>query len=263
MNSISVSVIIPTFNRSALLHAAIDSVLRQTHPVREIIVIDDGSSDETPALMPALAARIQAPRVISLRQSNLGPAAARNAGVAAATGSLIAFLDDDDIWHAEKLERQVTALAEKPELALLACATDAFKLPGRSRLVPIGEWKLLFRNWFMTSSVVARRDIILACGGFPEDTRHCEDYALWLQVASRHQCSFLNEVLVSYGNGKRGFGYSGLSADLDALYAGECNAIKHWRAVSDAGVPAFVVARTLAAMRHFRRRIVAAVPSGK
>jgi hypothetical protein len=129
---------------------------------------------------------------------------------------------------------------------------------GGSRIVDIGEWGLLFRNWFLTPGVIARREIVLACGGFPEDMRHCEDYSLWLRIASGYKCTFLNEVLVSCGHGKPAFGHSGLLADLDALHAGELNALARWRKERNAGMLMFALAVVLAGVRHLRRRIVVA-----
>lgn len=197
-------------------------------------------------------------RLIAISQKNRGPAAARNVGISVATGELVAFLDDDDAWHPEKLEHQLAILVDRPEVSLLGCATDTLKLMGGSRIVDIGEWGLLFRNWFLTPSVIARRDIVLACGGFPEDMRHCEDYALWLRIASSHKCAFLNEVLVSCGHGKPAFGHSGLSADLDALHSGELEALDRWAKHRNASMVVSKLASALANARHLRRRIIAA-----
>jgi glycosyltransferase involved in cell wall biosynthesis len=248
----------PTFNRCQQLPHAIASVLQQTKPVDEMIIVDDGSTDGTFEMLTELAARTVTPHIVPLRQENLGPAAARNAGIKNAAGELVAFLDDDDIWHPDKLARQLAILDASPGLALLGCATDTLKLPGGSRLVAIGEWKLLVRNWFLTPGVIARRDVVLHCGGFPEDMRHCEDYALWLRIASGHQCAFLNEVLVSCGHGKPTFGHSGLSADLAALYAGEMDALARWSKQRNAGMAMSALAEAIAGVRHLRRRIVAA-----
>lgn len=253
-----VSCVIPTFNRCDSLIAAIESVASQTKLVDEIIVVDDGSSDGTDSVLENF--RRHRPNVVLrvLRQANRGPAAARNAGINLARGDYIAFLDDDDIWLPTKLERQCRILAENPTVALLGCATDTIWRSGGSRLVPIGEWDLLFRNWFLTPSVLAKRDILLASGGFPEEMSHCEDYSLWLRIASSHRCAFLNEVLVICGHGKPAFGHSGLSADLRSLYTGELEAISRWQADRNAGFPAFSLARLLARMRHLRRHLVVA-----
>jgi glycosyltransferase involved in cell wall biosynthesis len=251
-----VSVVIPTWNRRLELSAAIDSVLAQTLPVDEMIIVDDGSTDNTWDFLKTMPEKIGQIRVRIAHQENAGVSAARNAGLRLASGVLVAWLYDDDVWHPEKTMRQLAIFALHPELALLACSSDTLRLPGKSGLHSVGEWGLLVRNRFLTPCVIARRGVILACGGFPEDMHCCEDYALWLRIASRHKCAFLNEVLVNCGQGKPAFGHSGLSADLDALYAGEREALRRWRIERHAGIAVFVLVRVLAGMRHLRRMIV-------
>jgi glycosyltransferase involved in cell wall biosynthesis len=253
-----VSVIMPTFNRRQQLPHAIDSVLRQSRPVDELVVVDDGSTDGTFEWLSEISAQTQHPRIVALRQKNGGPAAARNAGIQMASGELIAFLDDDDTWHPDKMQRQLLVMQAMPELVLLGCASDTLKMWGGSRVVDIGEWSLVCRNRFPTSSIVARRDVLIASGSFPEDMRHCEDYALWLRIVVGRKCAFLNDVLVSYSGGKPGFGHSGLSADVDALHAGELDALARWRKECNPGMVMTMLAATLAGARHLRRRIVAA-----
>lgn len=258
MTQPKVSVVIPTFNRKAQLALALASAISQTVKPYEIVVVDDGSTDDTPEMLNEFARLHADMRILIIRQENRGPSSARNSGIKAASGYFIAFLDDDDIWHPEKLERQLAILDAVPELALLGCATDTLKLAKGLRLVNVGEWSLLFRNWFITPGVVARRDILMASGGFPEDMHHCEDYALWLRVASGHKCAFLNEVLVSCGHGKPGFGHGGLSADLGALYAGELEALARWGKQRNAGMAIAKLVAALASARHLRRRIITA-----
>lgn len=253
----TVSVVIPTWNRRRKLSAAIESVLAQTLPVDEMIIVDDGSTDDTWDTLKVMPECIGQTGVRVARQENAGVSAARNAGMRLASGEFIAFLDDDDVWHPEKMARQLAIFAGHPELALLACSSDTLRLPGTPRLQSVDEWNLLVRNRFLTPCVVARREVIMECGGFPEEMRRCEDYALWLRIVSRHKCALLNEVLVSCGHGKPAFGHSGLSADLGALYLGELDALRRWQAERHAGLPVLALARILAGMRHLRRQVVA------
>jgi len=255
-NHPTVSCIIPTYNRVCKLGRAICSVRKQTVSVSELIVVDDGSTDGTYEFLRNLPSISTSARLVILRQDNRGPAAARNAGLRMATGQFVAFLDDDDIWLPRKIARQLIILAAHPNFALLGCASDTPFLPGRPRVFRIGELGLLFRNWFITSGVIARRDVLLELGGFPEDMRICEDYALWLKISTRHHCALYNEVLVEYGHGKRGFGDSGLTADLVALRVGERAAIKKWRANSAPSVVKVGLASSLAFARHLRRQLV-------
>src|SRR5262245_15747118 len=122
MTSDSVSVVIPTYNCGRLVTEAVDSVLGQTVPPAEVIVVDDGSQDDTAERLAAYAGRVR-----YLRQENQGVAAARNCGVAASGGEVVAFLDADDVWHPRKLEFQLAALDRHPGLGLLG--TGSFDWP--------------------------------------------------------------------------------------------------------------------------------------
>lgn len=237
---------------------AIASVDAQTRRVDEIIVVDDGSTDDTiEALIPRQHDETLPPLRI-IRQENGGPAAARNTALRVARSDLVAFLDDDDVWHPDKVARQLAIFSADAQLALLACSSDTLSFRGKSGVRRVATWQMLWRNVFLTPCVVARRDVVLECGGFPEDMRHCEDYALWLRVVSRYKCAFLDEVLVTCGDGKPSFGHSGLSGDLTALANGEVEAIRRWQAATGANPIVYSMARLLASARHFRRSIVSA-----
>ncbi len=253
---LSVSCVIPTFNRRSQLALALDSVICQTTPLHEIIIVDDGSTDGTAEMLQEFARLHEDFPVVVIRQENSGPAVARNTAIEAASGDLIAFLDDDDIWLPEKTERQLAALETSPEVCLLGCAADTLVPAGGAHFVDINEWRMLVRNWFLTPGVIARRSVLIDCGGFPARMQHCEDYALWLKIASRYRCALLNEVLVICGHGKPSFGYSGLSADLDALHVGELEALAEWRKECDSGPGMAFLARGLAELRHLRRKFM-------
>src|SRR3989442_15842469 len=115
MSQVPVSVVIPTYNRGDMIRDAIDSVLGQTVVPSQIVVIDDGSSDDTEARLKSYGAR-----VLYRRQANAGPSAARNHGVRLATERFVAFIDADDVWHPRKLELQLLHMRRDPELGLLA-----------------------------------------------------------------------------------------------------------------------------------------------
>ena len=118
MNAPRVSVIIPAYNSGPLVEEAIGSALAQTRPPAEVVVIDDGSTDDTAERLARFG-----PPVRVIRQANGGVSAARNRGLAAATGAFVAFLDADDVWHPDKLRRQLEAFAKRPELGLLGTLT--------------------------------------------------------------------------------------------------------------------------------------------
>jgi glycosyltransferase involved in cell wall biosynthesis len=247
-----VSAIIPTYNRRREISLAIASALRQTEPLHEIVVVDDGSTDGTWVDLSVLAQRTVAPRIVLHRQPNAGPSAARNAGARLASGDFIAFLDSDDTWHEEKTARQLALFDADPELALVGCVPRGMNVFPQKSIVPIGIDRLLFRNYFLTPGVMVRRQVLAAAGGFAEDMRRCEDYELWLRIASSHRCVLLNEALMSCGEGKRSFGESGLSADLWAMQAGELDAFRRWHKRGGSGARYFY-ALALCWLRFVRR----------
>lgn len=184
----SVSVIIPTFNRRALVREAVASVCVQHDTEFEIVVVDDGSTDDTgAALENEFGARL---RII--RTANRGVAAARNLGVASSRGELIAFLDSDDLWLPDKLRTQVRFFREHPEAEI--CQTEEIWIRNGVRVNPCAHHRKpsgdifapsLRRCLVSPSAVMLRRALFERAGGFDEALPVCEDYDLWLRIA-RH-----------------------------------------------------------------------------
>jgi glycosyltransferase involved in cell wall biosynthesis len=200
---ISVSVVIPAYNAQATLARALESVLAQTRPADEIIVVDDASTDGTAALATSYAGH----RVILLsRPECRGAAAARNAGIRAANGTWIAFLDADDEWLPGKLERQAAAVSAAREASFVFCASEEFSPGGRSlgdtfRGDPVTTgseaWKaLLACNFVQTSTVVARRALLLQLGGFDETLKVAEDQDMWIRLALAGPPAYVPESVV-------------------------------------------------------------------
>lgn len=198
----NVSVIIPTYNRAHTLARALDSVFAQTCVADEVVVVDDGSSDETQALVIR-----RYPQVTYLRQENRGVSAARNYGIAAARGEWLALLDSDDEWSPHKLQRQFEALEAAPAHRL--CHSDeiwvrrgrrvnAMKKHGKS-----GGWifqRCLPLCVISPSAALIHRSLLDEVGLFDEDLPACEDYDLWLRICSRHPVLYVDEPLITkYG----------------------------------------------------------------
>lgn len=200
-----VSVIIPALNAGATLGRALDSVAAQTYPQWEAIVIDDGSSDDTAALVERRAD----PRCRLIRRfMRGGPSRARNDGIEAARGEVIALLDADDEWLPRKLARQVAALQQNPAAALVVCDMQAVHEDGRAgssifaRQAPSagGEaWKALLASSFIgTSAVLAPRGLLQELGGFDPDLAVGEDQDLFIRLALRGDVVVLPEALAIY-----------------------------------------------------------------
>lgn len=194
-----VSVIIPTFNRRALVREAVVSVCAQRRTAFEIIVVDDGSSDGTPeALVQEFGSRI---RIVATE--NRGVAAARNLGVRHSRGELLAFLDSDDLWLADKLAAQLALFTQQPETQI--CQTEEIWIRNGVRVntckhhrKPSGDIfaPSLRRCLVSPSAVMLRRTLFECVGGFDESLPACEDYDLWLRIARDTLVPLIDRPLV-------------------------------------------------------------------
>jgi len=200
-----VSVVIPVFNRSAAVGRAIDSVLRQTCQDFEIIVVDDASTDATPAAVEALADR----RITLIRhERNRGGSAARNTGIRAGSAPYVAFLDSDDEWLPTKLERQLEVFERSGSLVGLVYtgAERVFPDGSVSRYIPHRQADIIraLLKWNAvgeTSLGMARRSALDAVGGFDESLPSCQDWDLWLRICERFPADVVPEALVRIANG--------------------------------------------------------------
>lgn len=198
-----VSVVIPTYNRPEFVREAIASVLRQDYPDVELVVVDDGSSDGTAAVVREFGTAVR-----YLWQENRGVSAARNRGAAACTGDLIAFLDSDDLWMPGKVAAQVAYFEAHPEAQ--ACHTDevwirrGVRVNERHVHRKRGGWQFLAslpRCLISPSAVMLRRALWERLGGFDETLPACEDYDLWLRLTAVAPVGFLPERLVTKRGG--------------------------------------------------------------
>lgn len=203
-----VSVIIPTFNRAARLPVAVRSVLAQTWRPLEIVVVDDGSPDDTPQVLRGLEPEVAAGGAIArfISQQNGGAASARNAGMKAATGQWIAFLDDDDRWYPHKLAAQMARLAES---GAEACSAVALLVePGGFDLVPEKGVRLIDgfhpAEYLRTerhahiNSVLVKREAAERAGEFDTSLRATEDLEWLARLVHEAEFCAVPEVLLSY-----------------------------------------------------------------
>jgi glycosyltransferase involved in cell wall biosynthesis len=195
-----VSVIIPAYNAAVFVRRAVDSVLEQSFRGFELLVVDDDSTDDTREVVAGYGDRLRL-----LTRGNGGPAAARNHGLRHASGEYVAFLDADDYWKPEKLQRQVELLDSRPEIGFCSTATDVVDNKGQ----PAGKWPctqdadplpdILFMQGTVisgsTSGVLARRQLIVELGGFDESLRGFEDPDLWIRLAARTSYRCIPEPL--------------------------------------------------------------------
>ena len=199
-----VSVVIPTYNGAKYLPQALDSVLAQTYRPYEIVVVDDGSKDNTRAVLQPYLTQIS-----YVYQDNRGEPAARNTGIRNSKGEFIAFLDADDLWHPRKLELQMNCFRQHPEYGLVYCLMQTFMgepLPEFDRMeappsaVPTGRIfsQLFWKPAFAPSAVLFRKSCIDSAGLFDEHFFIGCDYQMWLRMARHVQIGCVPQPLTLY-----------------------------------------------------------------
>jgi glycosyltransferase involved in cell wall biosynthesis len=204
----SVGVVIPVRNRATLVGACLDSVRAQTLQPELTVVVDDGSTDDSPAVLRAYAKTWPGLKIV--RTEPRGVSHARNIGIANCEKPLIAFLDSDDVWAADKLERQVTLFGPsgtQPGFVHCGCMQideTGARLAGSRDLIPSRRgdvFEAMITEFYhvlgSASAVVARRDLLLEVNGFDETLRYGEDQDLWLKLARRSRLDYVADVLVS------------------------------------------------------------------
>lgn len=199
-----VGVVIPTYNRADMLREALRSVLDQTVPAAEIVVVDDGSTDDTPGVVAEFAGAGAPIRLLAGPHTN-ERSASRNRGVDALESPLVAFLDSDDIWKPERLERQLGALRQHPEAGFAFCNVHRFNERGLIGtlpcLLPSADYNgtilgdVLLEPLAVSSTLLVRREALQEVGGFAP-MRMNEDYELTLRLAARFAASYVPDVLV-------------------------------------------------------------------
>ena len=224
-----ISIIIPAYNAAETITNCVKSVFSQTYKDWEIIIIDDGSKDNTLAVLNLFFKTLSEndlSKIKLIQQNNHGVSKARNVGMETAIGNWIALLDSDDIWMANKLERQIEILLENPNIDFLGANRkgehyDSFLNIKFGLLTRLNPKNLLYKNFFVTSTVIFRREIIEEIGFFDENQKYCEDVNYFIKISNSKECFLLNESLVVTGGGEIHFQEKGLSSNLWEMQKGE------------------------------------------
>jgi glycosyltransferase involved in cell wall biosynthesis len=193
-----ISAIIPTYNYGKYVSRAIDSVLAQTRPVDELIVIDDGSTDGTRHILSSYGDRIR-----YVYQANRGLSGARNKGMELARHPWVAFLDSDDWWYPGKIARQVAVAESDPKINFIYTGICMFGPDGRGAERPADPpstvWpRLRYLNMITPSTVMARRDLLLRAGGFDQTLKTCEDWEFWVRLGQEVRYGAVIEPMIGY-----------------------------------------------------------------
>lgn len=194
-----VSVVIPVYNSENTIIRCLNSVCNQTYKDIELILVNDGSTDNSCDLIHDFFENSDI-NYILYTQQNKGVSSARNQGIKLSSGDYIAFLDSDDYWKNDKLEKQVYFLEENRYSIAGACSCGNDRLKNNCG-VKIFDFKdMLYSNRLSTSSVVVRRDVLTFFNGFDETMSFSEDYNLWLKIAYEYPICVLQEPLIYYNN---------------------------------------------------------------
>jgi len=254
-----VSVVIPMYNAESSIHDCIDSVLAQTYTNYEIIVVDDGSTDNSPSVVQKIIEANSSKNIQMIRKENGGVASARNVGLRAAKGEYIALLDSDDEWLPEKISFQLNIFTQHPEIDFLGCGRNNEtifylfkKVVGVTR---VSVCNLVFKMNPSVCTALIKKKALDDVGFYDETMRCAEDGDYWIRMAAQKNFCVTNDNLVITGKGKPYFGHSGLSANLLLMEKGEIrNIVKAFRR----GYIGFVIfcAALLFSIFKFMQRIV-------
>lgn len=207
LKNFDVTVIVPTYQAAPFLKKTLETVAIQTIKPVELIVVDDGSSDETVDVIMKFCKENLELQVRLLRETHRGPGAARNSGIKAAKTHWIAFLDSDDLWHPQKLEKMFAAIVDNPQSNFFCHNEYVRYLDGSEITVdysdgfqvsqPIEE-QLYRKNYFSTSAVICCRELLEKWGGFDETLSSAQDYELWLRISPDISPIFVTHILGTY-----------------------------------------------------------------
>lgn len=206
MKQLSVSVVIPNYNYGRFLNEAIESVFAQSYPCSELILVDDGSTDNSLEIAERFGSKIKI-----IRQKNQGVGMARNTGAKKSTGDIIAFLDADDYWAVDKIQKQVSCFEKDAEVGLVTCGMHEFGMNGHAEQQFLKSDEGWIADKIVTfdgnliasgSAIAIRRDIFEKTAGFDErkDLHPSEDWEFCYRVATISKIGFVPEALVHYRN---------------------------------------------------------------
>lgn len=254
-----ISVVIPMYNSEKTIERALLSVINQTYkgPL-EIIVVNDGSKDNSAKIVENFITQHHNFDIKLINQENGGVSKARNTGLKNIIGDYIALLDSDDEWFKHKLETQTNLLKRNSKIDFLGTSFYGFGIKSKSvgELIKIEFKNLLFKNYFQPSTIIFKTEIVNNIGFFDENQRYAEEGNYFLRVAKRYNCYFLNEDLITFGDGKSGFGESGLSANLKEMEKGELKNLKFVYDQMWISSLTYFIATTFSILKYIRRILI-------
>lgn len=257
-----ISVVIPMYNSRETIIDTLNSVKNQTaiNCICEVIVVNDGSTDDSLEVVKRYAEENPDLPVKVLNKSNGGVSTARNRGIEQASGDWIALLDSDDEWIPRKIEIQIDIIKQNPEIDFLGGPFNEKKLrilwKKIDTLYKASVIDICIKNFPQPSTVIFKKKIYNEIGGFDETQRYAEDGNYFLKICSKYNLYYYPELLIIYGRGKRGFGDSGLSANLVEMYKGNVKNIKDLLLRKDIGYILYILLRIYYYLKYVRRILI-------
>uniref|UniRef100_UPI004048C322 glycosyltransferase family 2 protein n=1 Tax=Algoriphagus sp. TaxID=1872435 RepID=UPI004048C322 len=256
-----ISVIIPVYNAEKTIWRTLESVKDQTYQNFEIIVINDGSSDNSLFIVNSFITSFADLEIKLIDKKNAGVSSARNDGLKIAQGTWISLLDSDDEWLPNKLEKQLLIVSSDPSIDFLGANRNGeyrnrFFLKKFSYLTRISSRLLLYKNFFVTPTVIFKKSIIDDVGFYDERQRYGEDGNYWIKICRTKNCVLLNESLVITGAGKPHFGHSGLSSNLVKMATGEFKNLKEGYQLGIISMSEYFFLIIFCSMKFLRRVIL-------
>ena len=254
-----ISVIIPMYNAAGSVVRALDSVKNQDYGGEvEIVVVNDGSKDNGREIVEDYIKNNPALKISLVNQQNGGVSKARNTGMKAAKGEFVAFLDSDDAWFPNKLRIQEDIFQQNGSVDFLAAGFDGLYFNNRAEgeLIKINLKDLVYKNYFQPSTVMMKRKIVNEVGYFDENQKYAEEGNYFIRIADKFNCYFLNEKVINYGDGKSGFGQSGLSANIVEMQRGFQKNLKYAYDNNFINLPVYISAVAFSKLKYLRRILI-------
>lgn len=253
-----ISIILPVYNAEFTIVSSVQSVVDQTYNSWELIIIDDGSTDNSVGVLLAFISQLDIEiknKIIFLHQENKGPSLTRNRGINCAKGNYIAFLDSDDMWTREKLDLQIKYFVSFPEMGIVGGGFNKINNWSSRDFIIISYYKLLFKNYFLTPTVMIKREFLDdEKFYFNNHKKYSEDQDLWLRIIYRKKGIYINKVLAKNIIGKANFGESGLSSNLKLMHNGEVDNLIFQYKKKRISIITLLIVISFSYLKYFRRK---------
>ena len=255
-----ISVVIPLYNAKNTIVRTLESICSQTNiqKIKEIVVVNDGSTDGSEKLVLDYS-RTSDILIRLINKPNGGVSSARNEGIKSATESWIAFCDSDDVWLSYKIEKQLDVLSKVDADFIGGNHTDKpLKILGKkiTSLHKATVYELCIKMFPQTSTILVKKEMCEHFNCFNEDQQYCEDGNLFIKIASIGNYYYIPEQLTIFGDGKRGFGVSGLSANLKGMQQGSMDNLDEFRKMGIISTSFWILMKIFYNLKYIRRIVI-------